>query len=146
VIKGACRARDLVKYILTCARQGQQTNVALQPHLIVKESLKLLRASIPTTTEIRQEIDAQCGMIIADPSQLHQVMMNLCTNAWQAMENAKGTLYVCLRKKYLTAGELVGQPGISPRPFVELTVSNTDHGMDQQTMARIFEPYFTTKP
>ena len=145
VIKGGCRARDLVKYILTFARQGQQIITALLPAPIIKESLKLLRASIPTTIEIRQEIDDQCGIILADPSRLHQVMMNLCTNALHAMENEKGTLYVSLRKKHLTNEELEGQPGIAPGFFVELTVSDTGHGMDQQTIARIFDPYFTTK-
>ncbi len=99
VIKAACRARDLVKYILTFARQGQQDAISIRPHLIVKESLKLLRASIPSTIEIRQEIDEQCGNILIDPSRLHQVMMNLGTNALHAMEEGKGIFQVSLAEK-----------------------------------------------
>jgi PAS domain S-box-containing protein len=145
VIKGALRARDLVKHILTFSRKGDYRIVSLAPHLIVNESLKLLRASIPATIEIQQDIDRDCGNILADPSQLQQVMINLCTNAQQAMDQEQGILRVSLRKKELSGKDVEGELNVSPGPFVELTVSDTGQGIDETTMARIFEPYFTTK-
>ncbi|MEW6288615.1 MAG: PAS domain S-box protein [Thermodesulfobacteriota bacterium] len=145
VIKGALRARDLVKHILTFSRKGDYRIVSLAPHLIVNESLKLLRASIPATIEIQQDIDRDCGNILADPSQLQQVMINLCTNAQQAMDQEQGILRVSLREKELSGTDVEGELNVSPGPFVELTVSDTGQGIDETTMARIFEPYFTTK-
>ena len=90
VIKGALRARDLVSQILTFSRRTVQKPLPLKPHLIVGESLKLLRSSLPTTIEIRQDINKEGRMIVADPTKLQQVLMNLCTNALQAMANQKG--------------------------------------------------------
>jgi PAS domain S-box-containing protein len=145
VKKGAFRARDLVKQILTFSRRGDSEIVRIQPHLIVNESLKLLRATIPSTIEIRHAIDKDCGAILADPSRLHQVMMNLCTNAFQAMENEPGVLTVTLQRRELSARDVESEFHAVPGPYVELAVSDTGQGMDQATMARIFEPYFTTK-
>ncbi|MCK9296713.1 MAG: PAS domain S-box protein [Desulfobulbaceae bacterium] len=145
VIRGALRARDLVKHILTFSRKGDYKIVPLAPHLIINESLKLLRASIPATIGIQQDIDKDCGTILADPSQLQQVMINLCTNARQAMDKEQGTLVISLKRRELGAAEVEGELQVKPGPFVELTVSDTGQGMDETTMARIFEPYFTTK-
>ena len=145
VKRGAIRARDLVKQILTFSRKGDFAIVRLAPHLIVNESLKLLRATIPATIEIRHNIDKDCGAIRADPSRLHQVMMNLCTNALQAMENEQGVLTVSLACKELSARDVESELNVVPGPYVELAVSDTGQGMDRATMARIFEPYFTTK-
>ncbi|MBU0908584.1 MAG: response regulator, partial [Proteobacteria bacterium] len=145
VIKGALRARDLVKHILTFSRKGDYKIVPLAPHLIINESLKLLRASIPTTIEIRQHINKDCGAILADPSQLQQVMINLCTNSQQAMDKEQGVLTVSLKRRELNAADVESELNVSPGPFVELSVSDTGQGMDQTTMARIFEPYYTTK-
>jgi len=144
VIIGGLRARDLVKHILTFSRKGDHRNVPLAPHLIINESLKLLRASIPSSIEIRSFVDKDCGTILADPSQLQQVMINLCTNAQQAMEE-QGVLTVSLRRRELSAEDVAGELQVNPGPFVELTVSDSGQGVDAATMARIFEPYFTTK-
>ena len=145
VKKGAIRARDLVKQILTFSRRGDVEIVRLSPHLIVNESLKLLRATIPATIEIRHNIDKDCGAILADPSRLHQMMMNLCTNALQAMENEQGVLTVSLACKELGVRDVESELNVAPGRYVELAVSDTGQGMDKATMARIFEPYFTTK-
>jgi PAS domain S-box-containing protein len=145
VIRGALRARDLVKQILTFSRKGDYKIVPLAPYLIINESLKLLRASIPATIEIQADIDKDCGTILADPSRLQQVMINLCTNARQAMDKEQGTLAVSLKRRELGAAEVERELQVKPGPFVELTVSDTGQGMDETTMARIFEPYFTTK-
>jgi PAS domain S-box-containing protein len=145
VIKGALRARDLVKHILTFSRKGDYKIVPLAPYLIINESLKLLRASIPATIEIRGDIDKDCGNIHADPSLLQQVMFNLCTNAQQAMEKEQGILRVSLKRRELSRKDVASELNVFPGPFVELIVGDNGPGMDETTMARIFEPYFTTK-
>ena len=146
VIKAALRAKDLVQQILAFSRQSQKERKPLQPHLVIKEALKLLRASLPSTIEIREEISTECGAVLADPTQLHQIIMNLCTNAYQAMREKGGVLGVSLMK--VTIGEednKVASSELAPGDYVLLEVSDTGCGMDHATMARIFEPYFTTK-
>ena len=147
VIKAALRAKELVQQILAFSRQSPKERKPLQPHLVVKEALKLLRASLPSTIEIREEISPECGAILADPTQLHQIIMNLCTNAYQAMREKGGVLGVSLMK--VSIGEedsKVASFELSPGDYVLLEVSDTGCGMDHATIARIFEPYFTTKP
>ena len=145
VIKGALRARDLVSQILTFSRRTVQKPLPLKPHLIIGESLKLLRSTLPTTIEIRQDIDKEGRMIVADPTKLQQVLMNLCTNALQAMENQKGILTVMLRDMELTRHDLLGDKKLRPGAYVELSVSDTGCGIGDTILKRIFEPYFTTK-
>ncbi|MFZ5759446.1 MAG: PAS domain-containing protein [Thermodesulfobacteriota bacterium] len=146
VIQAAQRASGLVRQILTFSRKGAPRRERLQPSLIVKEALKLLRASLPATLEIEEDIDRDSGLIVADPVQLHQIIVNLCTNALHAMEEETGVVTVRLARRELGADELVGHPGVAPGPFVELVVSDSGCGMDNQTLSRIFDPYFTTKP
>jgi len=112
---------------------------------IIKEALKLMRASLPTTIEIRPDISAQCGVVLADPSQIHQVLMNLCTNAYHAMRDTGGVLTVAL--KPCTVDEVLARshPQLIPGEYVQLSVSDTGKGMEQKTVERIFEPFFTTK-
>ena len=145
VIKGALRARDLVSQILTFSRRTVQKPLPFKPHLIVGESLKLLRSSLPTTIEIRQDINKEGRMIVADPTKLQQVLMNLCTNALQAMANQKGVLTVMLRDMELTRHDLLSDKKLKPGPYVELSVSDTGCGIEDANLKRIFEPYFTTK-
>ena len=144
VIKASRRATELVKQILTFSRKVDHELTPLQPHLIIKESLKLLRASLPTTITIKENI-IDCGLILADPTQIHQIMMNLCTNAYHAMANEKGLLQVSLAQVILGEKEITGELNVAAGPFVELTVSDSGCGMDEETVGRIFEPYFTTK-
>ena len=112
--------------------------------MIVKECLKLLRASLPTTIDITCRIGDGRGVVLADPTQMHQVIMNLCTNAADAMREG-GTLQVALAKVDLPASEPAGDPNLPPGGYLRLTVADTGHGMDRRTMERIFDPFFTTK-
>jgi len=142
----AVRAKNLVQQILTFSHQGAQEKKPLQPHLIVKEALKLLRASIPTTIEFQTDIAPDCGTILADPTQFHQVVMNLCTNAFHAMEKTGGILGVHLARVTIDVEDTkVASSELSPGEYIRLSISDTGCGMDHKTLERIFEPYFTTK-
>lgn len=145
VLKGALRARDLVSQILTFSRKTLQKPLPLKPHLIINESLKLLRSSLPTTIEIRQVIDKESRMIVADPTKLQQVLMNLCTNALEAMGKQKGILTVTLRDIELTRHDLLSDKNLRPGAYVELSVSDNGRGIEDTNLKRIFEPYFTTR-
>jgi len=138
------RARDLVRQILTFSRQESEDRSYIQIHLVVREALKLLRSSIPTTIEIRESIDKQSGFILANPTQIHQVLMNLCTNAYQAMRETGGVLGVSLVPFKVSKDDL-SNPTLRPGEYVHLEVSDTGHGMDKETLEKAFEPYFTTK-
>jgi signal transduction histidine kinase/ActR/RegA family two-component response regulator len=145
LLKAGNRAKDLVKQILTFSRQGEQEKKPFQIHLLVKEALKLLRASIPVTIEMREEIE-DCGLVLADPTQIHQVVMNLCTNAYHAMREGKGVIAVSLSVVDIDGGDSkVAALTLQPGKYVRLGVSDTGHGMDRGVAARIFDPYFTTK-
>jgi PAS domain S-box-containing protein len=145
VIKAGIRGKELVKHILAFSRKIEQEIVPVELDILVKESLKLLRASIPTTIEIRQNINAQAPVIMADPTQIHQVLINLCTNAASAMEENGGILRIDLSKVYLLPEEVVSTPSVKPGTFVKLSVSDTGEGMDREIVERVFEPFFTTK-
>ncbi len=127
------------------SRKGTHKRENLKPDFIVKEALRLMRASLPSTLKIEENIDLENCTILADPTKVHQIVVNLCTNALHAMEKETGTLKVTLVRKQLSAEELAGYPDVSPGSFVELSISDTGCGMDEQTQQRIFEPYFTTK-
>jgi len=144
VFNGAKRARDLVKQILTFSRQTEHEKKPLKVQLVIKEVLKLIRSSLPTTIGIHQDIRNECELVMADPTQIHQVAMNLITNAYHAMEETGGKLIVTLKEVELTAEDL-RDPAMIPAPHVCLTVADTGPGMDQGIIARIFDPYFTTK-
>ncbi len=145
VIKSSKRAADLVQHILTFSRKSDQHLEPVLPHLIIKEALKMLRSSLPTTINIVEDLDAECGEIMADPTSIHQIVVNLCTNSLHAMEKEKGVLSVSLQRKEISAEEITGEPDVSPGPFVVLEVKDTGQGMNQATIERIFDPYFTTK-
>jgi len=138
ILLGARRASDLVNQILTFSRQTESHRrpCTLQP--VIKEALKLLAATLPATIEVRAEIDATCPKAIADPTQVHQVVMNLATNAFHAMRGAGGILEVSLAAHHETGGE-------DPPQWIRLTVRDTGCGMDAATRERIFDPFFTTK-
>ena len=144
VIRSSKRAADLVKQILAFSRKSDQQLQPLMPHLIVKEALKMLRSTLPTTISLEERIDPDCGLVLADQTNVHQIIVNLCTNAFHAMENEKGTLAVSICRKDIQA-EDINESDVSPGPFVVLSVSDTGHGMDEETIGRVFEPYFTTK-
>ncbi|WP_163338624.1 PAS domain-containing sensor histidine kinase [Desulfopila sp. IMCC35008] len=147
ILSGADRAVDLVKQILTFARQESHEQLnPLRIQYIVKEVMKLMRSSLPATIELKQQIDNSCRPILADPGQMHQLVMNLCTNGKQAIGADHGTLSVTLRE--VTANELQTIPGLEATvegDYVCLDVLDTGCGMDQQMMERIFDPFFTTR-
>jgi CheY-like chemotaxis protein len=134
----------LVRQILAFSRQAVYESKPVQIKHITKEALNLLRATLPTTIEIRQDIQSDSA-VVADPTQIHQVLMNLCTNAGQAMEEKGGTLHVNLVDMQLDSDFTVKHPGIKPRPYIKLTVSDTGHGMAPDMLGKIFDPYFSTK-
>ena len=142
--KASTRATELVRQILTFSRKQHQETQPLQVSLIVKEALKLMRASIPATIEIRQEIVSQ-AVVLADPTHIHQVVMNLCTNAYQAMMEEGGVLTVSLRERVVEAPLFEGGAEIPPGGYVVLAVSDSGCGMSREVLSQIFEPYFTTK-
>jgi PAS domain S-box-containing protein len=146
IFKGASRAKELVSQILTFSRQIERERRPLHLPLVVDDALKLLRPSIPTTIEIRKYIDPSCKKVLADPSQIHQVVVNLCTNAFQAMEETGGVLTLELVRVEVDPKTAKFHPGFKKGEYIRLKVSDTGPGMDPSTMARIFEPFFTTKP
>ncbi|MHC1744202.1 MAG: response regulator [Syntrophobacteraceae bacterium] len=144
VLSAAHRARALVQQILAFSRMNEQERQPVQIGLIVKEALKMIRASLPSTIEIKQHI-ASKDVVLADPTQIHQVLMNLCTNAAHAMRESGGTLRVGLTLVRLEkdASRLHAGPGAGP--YLKLTAEDTGHGIDPAILDRIFEPFFTTK-
>ncbi len=145
VLKGAHRAKELVQQILAFSRQIEQERKPLKLHLIVKEAIQLLRPSIPSTIEIRQRIDTTCAPVLADASQIHQVIVNLCTNANQAIGDAQGRMNIELTQIEVDEKTATLNPNLEPKEYVRLTVEDTGIGMDAETVERIFDPFFTTK-
>jgi len=138
------RARDLVQQILTFGRPCNDGKISMQPAIIIKEALKLLRASIPTTIDIRTNISSS-GTIKGDPTQIHQVVMNLCTNAFHSMRERGGVLGVSLQDLEISEDNWIPGLELAPGKYLELEISDTGHGMSKETQEKIFEPYFTTK-
>ncbi len=145
VLKAAHRAKDLVQQILTFSRQSGLERKPVKVHLIIKEALKLLRASIPASIEIINNIDDDCHPVMGDATQIHQVIMNLCTNAYQAMQDKGGTLEVNLSEVDVGYEETVKKIGMQPGKHLQLLVRDEGCGMDAVVLNRIFEPYYTTK-
>ncbi len=145
MFKGLMRASELVKQILEFSRQADQKNMSLKIQTILEEVLKLSRATLPATIEIKQDIQNRCGMVMADPIRIHQIVMNLITNAFHAMEDKGGTLTIELRELDFTSDNLPCQELSPSRPYVCLTVADTGIGIDAATREKIFDPYFTTK-
>ena len=146
VIKASHRAKELVRQILAFSRQDETERIPLQPALIIKETSKLLRSSLPATIDIKLDLDPESVLIMADPTQVHQLLMNLCTNAYHAMEETGGTLSISLKQESPVWDDLVNEPGLQSGNFVRLSISDTGSGIDPEIRERIFEPYFTTKP
>jgi PAS domain S-box-containing protein len=140
VRKASYRAKELVDQILTFSRKQEGARTPLEISLIIKEALKLLRASLPTTIEIKQLINSQ-GNVIGDPIQVHQILMNLCTNAFHAMPKG-GLLEISLEDVEISSQDIID---LAPGPHVKLQIKDSGEGIDPSIQERIFEPYFTTK-
>ena len=144
VMKAAMRAKDLVRQILTFSRLSEQEKRPLRVDLVVKETAKLLRASLPRTIEIRQDLESS-KLVLADPTQIHQVVMNLCTNAGQAMGEKGGILELSLKEVRIGTEFADKHPDMLPGTYLQLTVSDTGPGMPREVLERIFNPFYSTK-
>ena len=144
IYSGAFRARDLVQQILAFSRQEKNELKLMKMQPIIKEALKLIRSTIPTTISITQNLQSDCGPVIADPTQIHQIVMNLATNAYHAMAENGGELKVILKEIELGEYDLIN-PDMSPGLYACLSFADTGMGMRKDVMNRIFEPFFTTK-
>lgn len=144
VLKAGQRAKNLVQQILTFSRQAEQQRKPLRVQQILKEVLALTRSTLPSTIEIQSRIDERCGPVMADAGQVHQVAMNLITNAFHAMQETGGVLEIEL-------SEVVQRPenpdglALPPGSYICLTIRDNGMGMNKSTLQRIFDPYFTTK-
>jgi CheY-like chemotaxis protein len=144
VLKAADRAKDLIQQIQNFSTKGGQNRRPLKIQYIIKETLKLLRASLPATIEIRHEIDNTCGPVAADPSEIQQVLMNLCTNAYQVMEEKGGELEVTLQEVELVPGDLSSEMDLNPGYYLKLMVKDTGPGLEQTEVKNIFDPQHLT--
>ena len=145
VLIASHRAKDLVKQILAFTRQSERVHKPILFGAIVKEVLSLVRASIPSTIKIVTDLESENSVIMADATQIHQVLMNLCTNAHHSMRETGGTLKVTLMEVDLTEEHVLKKPELKPGKYLKLTVIDTGHGMDPHTVQKAFDPYFTTK-
>jgi ABC-type amino acid transport substrate-binding protein/signal transduction histidine kinase/CheY-like chemotaxis protein len=145
IISASSRAKELIRQILTFSRQTDHDSKPISLEPLVKETLKLMRSSLPSTIEIRESIDSNAGEIMGNPTQIHQLLMNLCTNARHAMSDSGGLLTVSVDEIRYPDGTLSDDPQLEPGCYVRLMVSDTGQGIRDSIQARILEPYFTTK-
>ena len=145
VLEAAERGKGLVKQIITFSRMKEHEAKPLKAEPLIKEALKFLRASLPSTVEIREKIERETGFILADPTQIHQVVMNLCSNAAYAMRERGGLLEVSLAEVEADEDMARLHPDLNPGTYLRLTVSDTGVGMTREVMERAFDPFFTTK-
>ncbi len=144
ILQAGKRGRDLIKQILAFSRQSEQRMIPVRIQQIMKEVINLSRSSIPADIEIEQDIQSNCGLVMADPTQIHQLAMNLITNAYHAVEPTGGRIMVQLKEVKLEPDAMRGS-SLEPGSYARLTVSDTGCGIDVVMRNRIFEPYFTTK-
>jgi PAS domain S-box-containing protein len=144
IFKAARRAGALVKQILSFSRQAEHEKIPVRIQHILKEVLKLTRSTIPSSIEITHEIQADCGLVLADPTQLHQIAMNLITNAYHAVEESGGHIFLQLKESVLAGEACAGTP-LEPGRYAVLSVTDNGCGIDPANMGKIFEPFFTTK-
>jgi PAS domain S-box-containing protein len=145
ILAAGLRARDLVRQILIFSRQDELKLRPLKVGPLVKETLKLLRSTIPVTIDISHDIREDMDPVMGDPTQVHQIVMNLCTNAAHSMETHGGRLNVTLSRVTLSRQDSRLHPGLVPGDYAKLTVRDTGKGIPPELMGKIFDPYFTTK-
>ena len=144
ILAASDRAKNLVQQVLAFSRRQRQERQILDPQPIVKEALKLLRSALPTTIEIKQDLQPT-PPVLADPTQIHQVLMNLCTNAEHALHGQPGQLEITLSAAHVDAAFAQLHPELRVGEYVRLSVRDTGCGMSPELLARVFEPFFTTK-
>ncbi len=145
VIAASNRARDLVQQILAFSRRTTRELAPVNMNLVVKEVYKLLRATLPSMIDLQLQLEPVSCVVLADASEMHQVLMNLATNAAQALEDTPGRLEIGLRQLSLSSTEVLPDPLLQPGPYVELKVRDTGVGMPPDVLQRVFEPFYTTK-
>lgn len=145
VYKASIRARDLVQQILTFSRRIDKQLQPLDISLVVKEAMKLLRSTLPTSIEMEVQLEKNLGLVLADPTQIHQIVMNLCTNAAHAMQKSGGRLTVALRSRVFGAAAALQHQELKPGKYLEMMIADTGHGIGADILPLIFDPYFTTK-
>src|SRR3989339_888159 len=145
ILAAGKRAGELFRQILTFSRQSDRKTIPVSLQPILEETLKMVRSTIPADIPISHSIAADCGMVLANPSDLHQIAMNLITNAYHAVEKTRGKITVTLEETVLTAEDAPSDTSLLPGQHALLSVSDTGCGIDPAIMDRIFEPYFTTK-
>ena len=145
VLVAAGKARDLIQQILAFSRQVEVERIPLKLSTLIKEWLLMLRSTLPTTIVIEQDIDHNCGIIIADASQVQQIFMNLCTNSFQAMEYTGGTLRIELRKSTPPKPDDTVLTRTNANMYAELVIGDNGPGIKPRVLSRIFDPYYTTK-
>ncbi len=145
MFKAASRAIDLVRQILSISRQSEQERKPIRTEDVIWDVLKLLKATLPASITIKENITKNAGLTRADPGQIHQVLMNLGTNAGQAMKGRGGTLTISLDRETIGPGFMAGASTLTPGSYLKLTVSDTGCGILPKDRKRIFDPYYTTK-
>ena len=144
ILKAGKRGSDLVKQILAFSRQSEKKMIPTRIQQVLQEVMKLSKSTIPSYIEIQQDIQPDCGMVMADSTQIHQVAMNIITNAYHSLEGSGGRISVTLRESELMSAESE-KIDLRPGQFAVLSISDTGHGIPTELMDKIFEPYFTTK-
>jgi PAS domain S-box-containing protein len=145
VLTAGNRAAQLIGQILAFSRQNDQERIPGKLQPILKEALKLLRGTIPTTVELNQEIYPDVGPVMSDPTQIHQILMNLCTNAYHALLNHTGRITIRYEQIHMTPEEAHRNLDIDPGTYAQLSIIDNGHGMNTETLERAFDPFFTTK-
>jgi len=145
ILKAGQRARELVRQILAFSRQQEQARQPLKLNLVLDEALNLLRATIPKTIDINRNLDSRAPTVLADATQVHQIITNLVTNAWHAIGERPGRIDVSLAPFVVDSDFARTHPDLRPGNYVRLSATDDGPGMDSQTLERIFEPFFTTK-
>jgi len=144
-LKAANRAKDLVKQILAFSRQTDEERMPVRASLVAKEAVKFIRATIPATIEIKTRIDDKSGAVLANSVELHQIIMNLCTNAQHAIGEQAGLLEVAVQNTEIDLSQKNDLIDLEIGSYVRISVKDTGNGMTRDVMKKIFDPYFTTK-
>jgi PAS domain S-box-containing protein len=144
IMAAGVRGSELVKQILNLSRKSENLKAPIRIQQVLKEVFSLSRSTIPVDIEIQQDIQPDCGVVMADPTKIHQIAMNLITNAYHAMNQSSGEIIIRLKETVLGVDDLIGSP-LQPGKYATLRISDTGCGIDPGITDRIFEPYFTTK-
>jgi len=145
ILRAGLRAKELVHHILIFSRRSSETSIPIEAHLVVKEAINLLRTTIPSTIDIKPELIYRKGRVFADPTELHQVVMNICNNAAQSMEKTGGTLIIRLKKATLTKELITELPQATQGNYLLLQICDSGIGIADAIKPKIFEPFFTTR-